>query len=305
MISWAVYDENSQPADSLPIGPGGIEFVDYIDEDLVARSQPAIQNLGGGQYGFEPPNADLQDGVAYLIRNGAGFPSFIAGAVTTPANPLSVWALFDEEGEPWAGAPASIASYIGPLPALTIQPVRPYLMAVRPSLTLLTQGDMAFIAASPAGAEPLFFQDSFALGLMPTPVAPAIPATPAPDACTNQVGDLSDVIEMLASGCYQVTRKAVTTRVNGRRVAPAVSTFEIIASVQPASGREVERLPEGLRSRETMTVYTRSELRPAQPESGTEADRISIDGADFEVLSVRRWNKLANFFNATVVRVLA
>lgn len=305
MISWAVFDENNQPLSSLPIGPGGVEFIDYIDEDLVSRPQPIIQNLGGGVYGFEAPNEDLQDGVAYLVKNGTGFPAYTSGVVTTPASPVTAWALFDADGNLWTGGPSTIASYIGPTPAPTIQAVRPHLMLIRPSLALLATGDMQILAASPAGAEPAFVHESFGLGLMPTPVAPAIPATAAPDACSNMVGDLSDVIEMLASGCYVVTRKGVTARVNGRRSAPVTTTFEIIASVQPASGRDTDRLPEGLRSREAMTVYTKTELRPAQPEVGTEADRISIDGATFEVGAVRRWNRLANFYNATVVRTLA
>lgn len=305
MISWAVYDETGQPLPGLPIGPAGVRFIDYVDEELVNRAQPTIVDLGGGLYGFEAPNADLQDGVAYLVANGTGYPSYTSGVVTTPANPAAAWALFDADGGLWPGAASTIATYVGPAPAPTIQALRSYLMFLRPSLSQLALGDMTILTASPAGAEPAFFEEHFGLGLMPSVVAPSIPSVVDPDACSNLVGDLSDVIELLASGCYVVTRRGVTTRVAGRRVAPVSTTFEIVASVQPASGRDIARLPEGQRSSEVMTIFTKTELRPAQPELGTEPDRVAIDGGVFEVASVQRWNKLGNFFKATAVRVLA
>lgn len=115
--------------------------------------------------------------------------------------------------------------------------------------------------------------------------------------------DLSDVIELLQSGTYTVTRPNPTTLLNGRRVEPTSTTFEITASAQPASGRSIASLPEGLRSSESMDVFTRTELRQARPDASVEGDRISIDGAVFEVANVKRWNKLGNFYRATVVRL--
>lgn len=117
--------------------------------------------------------------------------------------------------------------------------------------------------------------------------------------------DLSDVIELLQSGTYVVTRPGTTTMLNGRRVAPSSTTFDITASAQPASGRSIQRLPEGLRSTEAMDVYTTTELRQARPEAGVEADRIAIDDGVFEVQTVMRWNKLGNFYKVTATRVSA
>ena len=115
--------------------------------------------------------------------------------------------------------------------------------------------------------------------------------------------DLSDAIELLQSGSYVVTRPNATTLLNGRRVEPTTTTFDITASVQPASGRSIQGLPEGLRSSESMDVFTATELRQARPDASVEGDRISIDGAVFEVVNVKRWNKLGNFYRATVVRL--
>lgn len=115
--------------------------------------------------------------------------------------------------------------------------------------------------------------------------------------------DLSDVIQLLQSGTYVVTRPDATTLLNGRRVEPTTTTFEITASAQPASGRAIAALPEGLRSTEAMEIYTSAELRQARPEAGVEADRIAVDGAVFEVVNVKRWNKLGNFYRATITRL--
>lgn len=115
--------------------------------------------------------------------------------------------------------------------------------------------------------------------------------------------DLSDVIELLQSDSYVVTRPDPVVLVNGRRAAGTSSTFTIVASAQPASGRSIQGLPEGLRSSESMDVFTKTELRQARPDAGIDADTILIDGAVFEVVNVKRWNKLGNFYRATVVRL--
>lgn len=116
--------------------------------------------------------------------------------------------------------------------------------------------------------------------------------------------DLSDVIALLGSGTYTVARPtAATSLVEGRRVAPATTTFTVVASVQPASGRSIDRLPEGLRARESKDVWTATRLQPAIPDVGLEGDRITIDGAVYEVQIVHDWEKHGSFFRATAVKV--
>ena len=297
-INWAVYDENGQPLASLPIGVGGVEFVDYRDS-AGARALPTIVNRGGGQYGFQPTQADRDAGTAFLVKNGTGFPSYVSGPVTTPAKPMSVWALFDGDGNLWAGGPATISSYLGPSPTVGIEARRTYLMVVQPNLAF-HNADISFVAASPPGADPQFVHDEFALSPVPVAVVPAVP-TPV-SACANTF-DMSDAIACLASGCYTVTRSSTTTVVNGRRAAPATSTFEIVASIQPATGRDMKRLPEGIRTTEIMTVFTSTELFQALPESAREADRVAIDGGSFEMQVVERWAALGNYWRCVVARI--
>lgn len=59
--------------------------------------------------------------------------------------------------------------------------------------------------------------------------------------------------------------------------------------VLPATPRELERLPEGDRDRETITVYSREPLRVGQRPEGTAADVILWQGQRYEVASVEPW----------------
>jgi hypothetical protein len=117
--------------------------------------------------------------------------------------------------------------------------------------------------------------------------------------------DLSDAVAMLASGSYTVTRPVAASLVDGWAVPglSAVQTFAIVASVQPASGRDVERLPEGLRDRETMALFTATELRVAVPASGLPGDRLEVDGFTFEVHAHERWAALGNFHRYVILKV--
>ncbi len=112
--------------------------------------------------------------------------------------------------------------------------------------------------------------------------------------------DLSGAVLMLASGNYNVVRREPPVYVSGRRQEPAHTTIPIIASVQPASGFVVERLPEGKRDRETIMLYTRTRLQTAN--TVEEADFVYIDGGTFEVETVQRWNRLGNFYECVLTR---
>lgn len=113
--------------------------------------------------------------------------------------------------------------------------------------------------------------------------------------------NLAPAVLAMSSGTYTVTRRSGPSYSAGRRVAPTGSSITIVASVQPASGLVVRRLPEGKRNREAMSVFAQTELKSAQ--AAQEPDLIAIDGGSFEVESVSRWNKLGNYYEAVVLRV--
>lgn len=115
--------------------------------------------------------------------------------------------------------------------------------------------------------------------------------------------DLSGAVLSLSSGTYTVTRYAAASfSSTGRVSAGTSSTFSITASVQPVSGREIDRLPEGLRAREVLALYTDTALQTRNSTAGA-PDVVSIDGSAWEVQTVENWNSLGTFYKALLTRV--
>lgn len=77
----------------------------------------------------------------------------------------------------------------------------------------------------------------------------------------------------------------------------------ILASVQPMSGKDVEKLSEGERHREGLKLYTVSDLRTADQYAGTIADRVVIDDITYEVLHVERQRSVIPHYKAMVLRM--
>jgi hypothetical protein len=116
------------------------------------------------------------------------------------------------------------------------------------------------------------------------------------------MSDFSDTIARFATGRYTVTRTPARTYGGDGLVDPASpKTLTIEASVQPLRGRELERLPEGLRSSEVMQVFTTTELKTQS--TSHEPDVIAIDGESWQVEIVERWKDLGNFYRAVVRKV--
>jgi hypothetical protein len=67
------------------------------------------------------------------------------------------------------------------------------------------------------------------------------------------------------------------------------ATLILPLSIQPLKGREVDRLPEGQRTRGPMWVYCESELRPPNEDLGIKGDTFAWSGCTYEVGSVEDW----------------
>lgn len=91
--------------------------------------------------------------------------------------------------------------------------------------------------------------------------------------------------DFLGAGTYTVTRHAVSTWTDGEHVPGAETTFQIVASIQPITGRELEMLPEGDRNRGRLKCYTETLLQAG--EGDAVPDRVEYKGTDYEVQEVR------------------
>lgn len=100
------------------------------------------------------------------------------------------------------------------------------------------------------------------------------------------------------------TRFAAGTRTNGHWVEGSTSTLSFQASVQPLGSEEMSLVPEGRRDTARFALFTDFRLRTADDEGGTNADRVTIDGEEYEVFAVDIWqNDVIPHYRALVATV--
>jgi hypothetical protein len=94
-------------------------------------------------------------------------------------------------------------------------------------------------------------------------------------------------ISMLGASTYTVTRFAQSSWTDGEHVRGAPSTFDIVASIQPLTGRELQDLPEGQRNVGNLNCYTETLLLTGEDQAAP--DRLDYKGTDYEVQAVEDW----------------
>lgn len=112
------------------------------------------------------------------------------------------------------------------------------------------------------------------------------------------------ILATLKTGTYTVTRRGAVTYDEDSRepVAGDLTTFTIDASIQPATGRTMKNLKEGIRTADVRGCWTATEIRTADEETKVEADIVTVDGTDYEVFSVERWSAPLAHYRAVLVK---
>lgn len=112
-------------------------------------------------------------------------------------------------------------------------------------------------------------------------------------------------------GATTITRRrysAGSRATTGYWTEGATTDTSITASVQPASGEDLQVLPEGERTRRAIKVYTTTELRTTSPQDGTRSDElviaglVGIDDGTYQVESVAPYYALLGHHKAIAVR---
>ena len=85
---------------------------------------------------------------------------------------------------------------------------------------------------------------------------------------------------------FLVIRKQPGSYVNGHWVNGTAELFEIQASVQPMSGKDMEMLPEGRRGSQAVKIYTSTQLRTVDDANPAE---VQAFGSAFELVTVEPW----------------
>ncbi len=100
-----------------------------------------------------------------------------------------------------------------------------------------------------------------------------------------------------------VTRSTAGTLTLGVRSPGATSVVQVTASVQPLGPREIQLLPEGVRTRFPVKLFATSELRAAGDVTGAAGDKFTFAGRTFEVIAVEDWSTHGGYWKAIAARV--
>jgi len=65
--------------------------------------------------------------------------------------------------------------------------------------------------------------------------------------------------------------------------------FPARGNVQPVKPVEMLSLPEAQRTRETIKIFSTTELRPVEQTNSKSADRVTYNNEVYEVISVKNW----------------
>lgn len=85
----------------------------------------------------------------------------------------------------------------------------------------------------------------------------------------------------------------------GDYIQSSTTPLQIRGSVQPTPANELRSLPEGRRNKESYTVFTKTQLFTVRESGNIKADRLTLFGRPFEVVSVANWqNKVIPHYEA-------
>lgn len=102
--------------------------------------------------------------------------------------------------------------------------------------------------------------------------------------------NIAALVSSFATGTYTVTRRARNnTATRGVVNDGAETTLNARASVSPARGADLLKLPEGRRTAESKTIFTTTRLYCGEVAEAYEADRFLIDGALYELMHLEVW----------------
>lgn len=79
------------------------------------------------------------------------------------------------------------------------------------------------------------------------------------------------------------------TILNGKIVPATTRQFAMIAAVQPLKGNEILMFEEADRLRQSIKIYSYTELKVLDEKRKTKADLIVYADTTFEIVSVERW----------------
>lgn len=122
--------------------------------------------------------------------------------------------------------------------------------------------------------------------------------------------DMSDCVDLMSGD--SVTRRRYGEQTidptQGLVIPGATTDLVFSAQVTPATGKDLQRLPEGQRTTRAIRVLTTTSLEtatsdPSSTSSRRRADLVLYQGGQFEVQHVARWDAQGNFYDVIATEV--
>ena len=102
--------------------------------------------------------------------------------------------------------------------------------------------------------------------------------------------NVSEAIDSDTAERITVTRSALAgSRVDGRWVPPATTSFKTLASVQQPTPKQLDQMPSGDRDTEYKLFISIKELLSSDDSTGQVADTLSYKGKKFKVVQPMDW----------------
>jgi len=90
---------------------------------------------------------------------------------------------------------------------------------------------------------------------------------------------------------------------HGRWKEAPTEEISIDAVVQPARGKELQRLPEGRRTSESIKVYTTTPLFSAEVEDQNQPDILVWQGKKYQIETIDNWEEYGDYYKALALKV--
>ena len=112
---------------------------------------------------------------------------------------------------------------------------------------------------------------------------------------------LGSVLDNFPQTAITVVRNTAPFVENGIATRLAPELLSMSAVVTPVSGKELDRLPEGLRTRQVKMFLVKEKLNTANDNDRSSPDRIEMNGERYQVERVEDWSD-HGYFRAFGVR---
>lgn len=102
---------------------------------------------------------------------------------------------------------------------------------------------------------------------------------------------MSSPLDTFTTGTYTVTRPGAVGHDadTGYETVGASTTFTVLACIQPAEGRTLQKLDAGQRQRDPHDCWTETALRTSDEQGRVKHDVVTLDGLAYQVERVREW----------------